>query len=121
MLASCASQLRLSHLEQDQQLAYYRIIENESKEVDGKELGEVEGYFCLRDPGNLPDGDAEGNREIVRGKTIQKARDDLRLKAAVVGADAVVGEQCTSKGLDLINNCWASSTCTGTALKVEYE
>ena len=41
----------------------------------------------------------------------------LKLEAAMLGADAVVGYKCWTSPLDLVNNCWASKKCEGTAIK----
>ena len=41
-----------------------------------------------------------------------------RLKASIMGADAVINSMCSKEGTSLLKNCWASSTCEASAIRV---
>jgi S1-C subfamily serine protease len=49
------------------------------------------------------------------------AMEDLRRKAQSAGADGLLDPQCRSSegGPDLLNNCWQSVECTGTAITLK--
>jgi uncharacterized protein YbjQ (UPF0145 family) len=69
-------------------------------------LGTVSGLSCNRDQYKAAE------------VTTDEAMAGLRIRAAQLGADAVTGVRCqTHSGIDYTNNCWASVTCTGDAVK----
>jgi hypothetical protein len=66
-------------------------------------LGEVVGSSCARQVGSDPSMDA--------------AREELKIKAAALNADAVTNSLCKEGGIDLGQNCWKSIECRGDAIK----
>ena len=72
------------------------------------DLGVVNGLFCNRAPQN-PDASSD----IAE----RQAKDQVRLRAAELGADFITAPQCTlNSKMDLSNNCWATLVCTSHAL-----
>lgn len=43
----------------------------------------------------------------------------LKLEAVRMGGDMVVGYTCSTMGVDLVSNCWASKRCKGNAAKIQ--
>lgn len=75
------------------------------------DLGIVKGFYCHR------------NRVVHEladsPVAMRDAIDQLKLRAASKGADRISTPQCVvSENMDLTNNCWASLTCSGHALKI---
>lgn len=66
-------------------------------------LSEVVGNSCGRQIGSDPSMDA--------------AREELKIKAAALSADAVTNALCKEGGIDLGQNCWKSIECRGDAIK----
>lgn len=76
-----------------------------SSAPDGELIGPVEAYSCQRSSlGNPPS----------RSDTLQQ----LRLKAANMGADAVVEVTFDDAGTSMRTNCWSSVHAAGTAVRV---
>jgi S1-C subfamily serine protease len=48
----------------------------------------------------------------------EHAMDQLRYKAAALGANALLNPRCEKEGTSLIKNCWTSTTCTASAVRV---
>lgn len=111
--AGCASPLP--------QLDYYKVdadalgkIRNmsiiaDTAEVAGvyKELGEVEGLYCDRTQVYAVES-PEAKRSAV---------DQVKLRAALKGGDHISTPQCITRTTwDFTNNCFATVTCTATAL-----
>ena len=69
-----------------------------------RELGEARGLYCNRN--NAYAGSPEGS-----------AIDQVKLRAAIMGADHISTPHCeTRETWDLTNNCFATVTCSATAL-----
>jgi hypothetical protein len=45
------------------------------------------------------------------------AREELKIKAAALNADAVASALCKEGGIDMAHNCWKSIECRGDAIK----
>lgn len=69
-------------------------------------LGPVKGLSCHR------------NAYQVQLLTEDEAIEGVRLKAALLEADAVVNVVCQrNSGTDWVNNCWSSIVCVGDAVR----
>jgi hypothetical protein len=69
-------------------------------------VGTVDGLACKRN--------AYMETEVSRSE----AYDELKIKAAAIGADAVINVVCQkSSSTDWRNNCWASDKCIGDAVR----
>jgi len=67
-------------------------------------IKEVVGFSCARQAGFSPSVDA--------------ARENMRVEAGKLGADAVINIACEeSSRVDWKRNCWKSSECRGDAVK----
>jgi len=112
-LSACATQLKVSDLTPESQASYQRILAADTNTAGFREIDEVEGYFCFRNGAKV----TKKNKAEIRASIMKSAQDNLRLRAAILNADAVSEENCIWKGVDWGKNCWASVTCTGKALK----
>jgi uncharacterized protein YbjQ (UPF0145 family) len=77
-----------------------------SEQVGAREytiLSEVVGRSCARQVGSDPNMEA--------------AREELKIKAAQLNADAVINVLCKEGGIDWAHNCWKSIECRGDAVK----
>ena len=69
-------------------------------------LGTVTGLSCNRNKQQVPD------------VSDQEAGEGLKLRAAQMGADAVINTFCQkSSDTDWRNNCWSSVKCVGDAVR----
>lgn len=69
-------------------------------------LGPVKGLSCHR------------NAYQTQLLTEDEAIEGVKLRAALLDADAVVNVVCQrNSGTDLVNNCWASIVCVGDAVR----
>lgn len=66
-------------------------------------LAEVTGRSCVREPGTDP--------------SIEIAREELKIDAAALGADAVTSTVCRARGLDVVHSCRNSIVCRGDAIR----
>ena len=66
-------------------------------------LAEVAGRSCVREPGADP--------------SIEIAREELKLKAAALDADADTSTLCRASGLDVMHSCTNSIECRGDAIR----
>ena len=66
-------------------------------------LAEVAGRSCVRVRGADP--------------SIEIAREELKIQAAALDADAVTGTLCRASGLDVLHSCTNSIECRGDAIK----
>ena len=66
-------------------------------------VSEVVGRSCARQAGSDPSMDA--------------AREELKIKAAELGADAVTNALCREGGINMKQNCWKSIECRADAVK----
>lgn len=71
-------------------------------------LGTVDGLACKRN--------AYMETEVSRAE----AMDEVKIKAAELGANAVINLVCQkSSSTDWRNNCWASDKCIGDAVRLK--
>lgn len=69
-------------------------------------LGQVKGLSCHR------------NAYKSQMLTSDEAIEGVKLRAALLGANAVANMVCQkNSGTDWVNNCWASIVCIGDAVK----
>lgn len=79
-------------------------ITRSSGPSDAEIVGRVQGISCA--------GDGQ------TGVTEAEALDQLKLKAAQLGANVVANVACQHRsGVDWTNNCWESYICVGDALR----
>lgn len=99
------------------QIDYYEVETDALRKVQGmsvlddavlaggnyRELGEIQGQYCDR-------------IQAYAGSPEQTAIDQLRLRAAIEGADHIGTPACETRTTwDLTNNCFSTVTCTATA------
>ena len=86
------------------------LSEQVVSEGDYANLGIATGFSC----GHVPKGAVNGGESEPRRKAVEQ----LKLNAAVMGAEHVSTPYCVvSDKIDLTNNCHASITCSGVALR----
>ena len=108
MLGGCAGRVGVDDLSPEQREAFRRMDLLESSELPAGAilLGSIEGVSCK----------VGGASRFV--PTQEDALIQLRAKAALDGADAIVDAVCARKGLDLAHNCAESYVCTGTSVSL---
>jgi RcsF-like lipoprotein len=102
-LSACAPTMNIT-ADMRRQAAATQILTSE--QVGARKysiLGEVVGRSCARQSGSDPSMDA--------------AREELKIKAAGVSADAVANVLCKEGGIDMVHNCWKSIECRGDAIR----
>ena len=83
----------------------------QAKSVPFSTVGEIEGLYCERGPMHE---DIEGERARLQ------AEDQLRLKAAALGATHISEPDCTARHeVDWSNNCVGTLTCRSVALQAQ--
>jgi len=111
MFSGCASNPPISSLTNQERERVQNIIFLETKEIpkDSYEnLGTVEGLACKR------------NLYASGAPTINKARQGVKIRAAKLGANAVLNVMCEENHeVDWIRNCWQSVVCVGDAIKIK--
>jgi len=114
-LAGCASPLPLIDYygADSQALRKYRhvtvLADGDPAAGRYDDLGEVEGLYCNRTQSFAVES-AEAKRSAI---------DQLRLRAAGQGADAISAPRCELRTTwDLTNNCFSTITCRGRALAI---
>lgn len=70
-------------------------------------IGEVEGVSCARQAGSNP--------------SMEGARQELRINAAEVGADAIINTFCEEGGVTFSRNCWKTIQCRADAITWKEE
>lgn len=109
VVIGCASNPSINSLSPEQR-ARLNTIQIIKGGVDRpyKILGTVKGLSCHR------------NAYQTQLLTEDEAIEGIRLKAALLGADAVINTVCQiNSGTDWVNNCWSSIVCVGDAIKYE--
>lgn len=66
-------------------------------------IREIVGVSCARQIGSSP--------------SVDEAKEQLRIEAGKLAADAVVNVACESTGVSWSHNCWKSIECRGDAAK----
>ena len=108
-LAGCGSTPRIEDMSSAQRAAVggVRIIEGTPAQAYDM-LGTVDGLACKRN--------AYMETEVARSE----AMDEIKVKAAKLGANAVINLVCQkSSSTDWRNNCWASDKCIGDAVRLK--
>lgn len=82
------------------------FLTTELKGLDFDFLGSVKATSCfnnfiLDDPASKED-----------------AMNQLKYKASIMGADAVINPICSKEGTSLTKNCWTSITCEAAAIRI---
>jgi len=106
-VAGCASNPNIGNLSSTQRakMASIELLRGPTSRTY-KIVGSVKGLSCNR------------NAMQMRPMTEAEALEGVKLRAVLLGADAVIDVKCQKHSeTDWVNNCWASITCTGNAIK----
>jgi hypothetical protein len=76
------------------------------KGIDFDFIGSVKATSCFNNP--IIDDPASKN----------DAMNQVKYKASIMGADAVINPICSKEGTSLSKNCWTSITCEAAAIRV---
>jgi len=109
LLAACMGNPRIENMTSAQR-AKSNNIKIYQTDVDKPyiNLGEVSGLSCNRNKYQVQD---VSNNEAIQG---------VRLKAAMLNADAVINTFCQKNSdIDMYNNCWASGQM-GSGLTIQH-
>jgi uncharacterized protein YbjQ (UPF0145 family) len=110
IISGCASNPPISSLTSGERERVSRIVFVESGEISKesyKYLGSVEGLACKR------------NAYAVGEPTVEEARQGVRIRAVLLGANAVINLLCEkNQSVDWGRNCWQSVVCVGDAINV---
>lgn len=102
-LAACAPSMNLTPAMR-RRAAATPILTSEQVGTRGfTVLGEVVGRSCAREAGTDP--------------SIDIAREELKIGAAALSADAVTSALCKARGLDVVHGCARSIECRGDAIR----
>lgn len=109
-LAGCASNPSVTSLSSEQRQKVSELVEFPSGSLPResyKIIGSAKGLACKR---NL----------YASGKpSMEEAQQGVRIRAALMGADAVTNVLCEDKQeVDWGNNCWQTVVCVGDAITV---
>lgn len=78
----------------------------ELKGIDFDFLGSVKATSCF-------------NNFILDDPSSKKdAMNQVKYKASIMGADAVINPMCQKEGTSLSKNCWTSITCEAAAIRI---
>lgn len=109
-IAACATPVpQIDYYDVDtpvlQKLRTMRIIDDGAGEREEyRDLGQVEGLYCDRHP-------------PYAGTPEQTAIDQVKLRAAMKGADHIGTPMCETRTTwDFTNNCFSTTTCSADAL-----
>ncbi|MGM3172510.1 hypothetical protein [Dickeya lacustris] len=108
-LSACASNPRIEYLsgEQRSKAINMPVYKNNPLSPNAKTIKAVDGLSCNRNKYQAPD---ISESEALEG---------VKIKAAMLNADAVVNTICQKNSdTDWINNCWASVKCIGDAVTI---
>jgi S1-C subfamily serine protease len=110
MIAGCASNPPISSLSSEERARISNIVFLESGEIPKdsyKLLGSVEGLACKR------------NLYASGAPSIEEARQGVKIRAAQLGANAIINLLCESnQKADWKRNCWQSVVCVGDAILI---
>ena len=88
---------------------FQNIIVVEDTSANAKSLGEVEGIYCKK-----THGQASVDDPLAKAQAI----DQVKLKAAAMGANYITAPQCiVNDSGDVANNCYSTVVCAASALK----
>ncbi len=109
LVISCSSNQRIENLtgEQRAKAASMKVYDGATDRAY-EILNTVSGLSCNR------------NKHQAQAISDHEALEGLKIKAATLGADAVINTFCqTNSDTDWRNNCWASVKCIGDAVKFQ--
>lgn len=113
-LHACASPIKvIDYYEADSatlaKIRDLKVVDDTAQANDQyTDLGVVGGIYC-----NKAAWDPSANTDVAE----RRAKDQVELRAAELGASYITAPQCTlNKKMDLTNNCWATLVCTSHAL-----
>ncbi|MCU7861337.1 MAG: hypothetical protein KZQ86_16250 [Candidatus Thiodiazotropha sp. (ex Lucinoma kastoroae)] len=109
VLYGCASNPRIEDMSSEQRANLSKIeIFKGSIERPNNVIGSVTGLSCNR------------NKYQKQDISEEEALEGIRIKAALLNADAVINTFCQKNSdTDWRNNCWASIKCIGDAVVYE--
>lgn len=82
------------------------FLTTELKGIDFDFLGSVKATSCF-------------NNFILDDPSSKKdAMHQVKYKASIMGADAVINPMCQKEGTSLSKNCWTSITCEAAAIRI---
>jgi hypothetical protein len=86
------------------------VIDGAATNSNGRiQLGEVKGIFCRKSRGQISPDDHLAEVQAI---------DQVKLKAAILGADYITTPQCViSNEGDVTNNCFSSLICASSAVR----
>lgn len=79
------------------------------KGIDFDFLGSVNATSCFN---NLVTDDQSSKND---------AMNQVKYKASIMGADAVINPICSKEGTSLSKNCWTSITCEAAAIRINIK
>ncbi len=108
-LAGCAANPRIDSLSSESRAKVSQVQILKGKPTQPFHfLGQVDGLSCNR------------NKYQVQDVSEAEALEGVRIKAVLLGGDAVINTLCQKNSdTDWANNCWASVKCIGDAVKLE--
>jgi len=110
VMIGCASNPPISSLTSQERERVSNIVFLEGGQIPKdsyKVLGSVEGLACKR------------NLYASGAPAVEKARQGVRIRAAQLGANAVINLLCEeNQKVDWVRNCWQSVVCVGDAILV---
>lgn len=107
LLISCMTNPRIENISSAQRSKLNKI-EVHKTDIDRpyEIIGEVDGLSCNR------------NKYQAQDVSYDEALQGVKLKAVMLGADAVINTFCQKNSdTDWTNNCWASVKCIGDAIQ----
>ncbi len=106
VVAGCALTPSVDALTGDQRAKFdnIKIVRGENFGLY-KVLGSVAAYSCQKE---LSDARLDSEEEAI---------EKVKLKAALLGADAIVNTTCHNSELGLLSTCWALIECSGDAVQ----
>lgn len=107
LLISCMTNPRIENISSAQRSKLNKI-EVHKADIDRpyEIIGEVDGLSCNR------------NKYQAQDVSYDEALQGVKLKAVMLGADAVINTFCQKNSdTDWTNNCWASVKCIGDAIQ----
>ncbi len=108
-LTGCATNPDIGSLNSTQRatLATLQVYNGAPPNNNYKIISAVKGLSCHRD-----------RYKPIQMLSNEEALQGVKMRAAKLGADAVINTFCQhNSGTDWVNNCWASVVCAGDAVK----
>jgi len=108
-LSGCMTNPSVDSLTSDQRARLSKIVVlQDTPTVDYEKIGEVSGLSCHR------------NAYQAGNVTEAEALEGVKIRAAKLGADAVINTFCQRRSdSDVLNNCFSSVKCIGDAIRLK--